>query len=223
MGETKMDTIFQTAVFAGIGYLSGSVLYARVFARLFRKEDILEQSRDHNPGTANAFLYGGFWCGMLTLIFDLLKGFLPVYLFVRYGRPEFRSPLQTALVLAAPVIGHIFPLFYRLKGGKGIAVTFGCLAGLYPVLRPLAAFAFCFIFFSSILKISPHFYRTIFSYVLTLVILCRKKESLAAILGFLVITAAVLLRMFASKEEKGRLEVKLLGGFNTFLRNRRRT
>ena len=121
------------------------------------------------------------------------------------------------------VIGHIFPVTMKFKGGKGIAVTFGCLAGLYPVLRPLAAFAFCFIFFSSILKISPHFYRTIFSYVLTLVILCREMESPAVIPGFLVITAAVLLKMFASKEEKGRLEVKLLGGFNTFLRNRRRT
>ena len=72
----------RAAMFAVLGYLSGSVLYARVFARLFRKENMLEQSRDQNPGTANAFLYGGFWCGTLTLVFDLLKGFLPVYLFL---------------------------------------------------------------------------------------------------------------------------------------------
>ena len=50
----------RAAMFAVLGYLSGSVLYARVFARLFRKENMLEQSRDQNPGTANAFLYGGF-------------------------------------------------------------------------------------------------------------------------------------------------------------------
>ena len=127
----------RAAMFAVLGYLSGSVLYARVFARLFRKENMLEQSRDQNPGTANAFLYGGFWCGTLTLVFDLLKGFLPVYLFLQYGNPGRVHPFLVALVLAAPVIGHIFPLFYGLKGGKGIAVTFGCLAGLYPVLQPL--------------------------------------------------------------------------------------
>ncbi len=211
------------AVFAGMGYLSGSVLYARVFAGLFRKENMIEQSRDHNPGAANAFLYGGFWCGMLTLMFDLMKGFLPVHLFIQYGNPDRMPPLLAAFVLAAPVIGHIFPLFYRLKGGKGIAVTFGCLAGLYPVLQPLSVFAFSFIFFSCIVKISPHFYRTVFSYVLSLIILIRGMENPAVVLGFFVITAAVLVRMFSSKEEKERMEVKLFGSFNTFLRDRRRT
>ena len=99
------------AVFAGMGYLSGSVLYARVFAGLFRKENMIEQSRDHNPGAANAFLYGGFWCGMLTLMFDLMKGFLPVHLFIQYGNPDRVPPLLAAFVLAAPVIGHIFRCF----------------------------------------------------------------------------------------------------------------
>lgn len=213
----------RAAMCAVLGYLSGNVLYARVFARLFRKENMLEQSRDHNPGTANAFLYGGFWCGTLTLVFDLLKGFLPVHLFLQYGNPGRVHPFLVALVLAAPVIGHIFPLFYGLKGGKGIAVTFGCLAGLYPVMQPLLTFAFCFLFFSLIVKISPHFYRTVFSYALSLVILIRKMKNPAVIFGFLVITVAVLVRLHASREERGRLEVKLFGCFNTFLRDRRRT
>ena len=61
----------QIAGFILLGYLSGSVLYARVFARLFGKEEMIENSRDRNPGTANAFMYGGFWCGLLTLICDI--------------------------------------------------------------------------------------------------------------------------------------------------------
>ena len=68
------------SMYIWLGYLSGSVLYARIFSRLFQKENMLEQSKDHNPGTANAFMYGGFWCGLLTLLFDLGKGFFPVYL-----------------------------------------------------------------------------------------------------------------------------------------------
>ena len=55
----------RTALFSLLGYLSGSVLYARVFARVFRKEEMIEKSKDKNPGTANAFLYGGFWCGFV--------------------------------------------------------------------------------------------------------------------------------------------------------------
>ena len=141
------------SMYIWLGYLSGSVLYARIFSRLFQKENMLEQSKDHNPGTANAFMYGGFWCGLLTLLFDLGKGFFPVYLFVLYRAASHPAPFLSALVIAAPVIGHIFPLFYRFRGGKGIAVTFGCLLGLYPVLHPLFILAFCFIFFLSLIHI----------------------------------------------------------------------
>ena len=85
------------------GYLSGSVLYARVFLQLFGKADEYRQSKDENPGTANAFAYGGFACGVLTLAGDMLKGFLPVWLFLHSG--EDITPVTLALVLLAPVLG----------------------------------------------------------------------------------------------------------------------
>ena len=64
-----------------LGYLSGSVLYARIAAKVFHKPQLLQCSPDQNPGAANAFQYGGFWCGVFTLSGDLLKGFLPVFLY----------------------------------------------------------------------------------------------------------------------------------------------
>lgn len=215
--------MLRDSIFIWLGYLSGSVLYARIFARIFHKENMFELSRDQNPGTANAFMYGGFWCGFLTLSCDLLKGFFPVYLFMLQNAEGRPAPILTALVLAAPAVGHIFPLFYKFKGGKGIAVTFGCLLGLYPVLHPLFILAFCFIFFSSILKITPHFYRTIFSYIFSLILMHRKIGSAAVVLGFLLITAAVLIKLLTSKEDRDKLEVKLFGCSNSFLRNWRRT
>ena len=130
-----------------LSYLSGSVLYARIFGQLLGKGDITQNSKDHNPGTANAFLNGGALCGTLTLIFDLLKGFLPVYLYF-----SGETTWAAALVLAAPVVGHDFPLFFKDSGGKGIAVTFGCLLGIFPDLLPLLCFALFFIFFSAILR-----------------------------------------------------------------------
>lgn len=211
--------MFETTIFICIGYLSGSVLYARIFARIFKKE-ILEQSVDHNPGTANAFIYGGFWCGILTLIFDVLKGFIPVFLFMRYGTTDETNPFFTALVIAAPVIGHIFPLHYWFHGGKGIAVTFGSLAGLYPALDALFILAFFFIIFSVVLTITPHFYRTFFSYAVSFMAVFRSIEDPSVVLGFLVITAAVLVRLLTSKEKRSRLEVKLFGGSHTLLRDR---
>ena len=130
-------------IYALIGYLSGSVLYAEVFCRIFGRKNAIEQSRDANPGTANAFLYGGFWCGICTLIFDMAKGFVPVYAYVHMTQMNLAESNGLALVLAAPVAGHIFPVWHHFKGGKGIAATAGLIistTNIWIVLICLAAF-----------------------------------------------------------------------------------
>ena len=216
MDPEGIDQCIVNLSFILFGYLSGSVLYARVFASLFGGRDILSRSADRNPGTANAFRYGGFFCGLCTLVFDLLKGFLPVYAYVKYG---FGAPAVTAVVVAAPVLGHAFPIFYRFMGGKGIAVSFGALAGLYPSLDALLTLAFFFIVFSTAVKITPNFHRTGVTYACTLIALAKS----AAAPGFALITAIVLLRLHLSREERGRMEVSILGRPVAFLRDRRGT
>lgn len=191
------------------GYLSGSVLYARLIARMLKKGDILEKSKDGNPGTANAFLYGGFLCGLLTLAGDLLKGFLPVYLFV-HAQPVIPFGFQLALVMAAPMLGHAFPLFYRFHGGKGIAVSFGCLLGLFPFLTPALILAAYFLFFSLILQISPHFIRTLVTYLCSAVTLFLYLGFQDIVLGFLLMTGILCLRMHISKEKREKAKVRLL-------------
>ena len=61
----------QTIAFVLFGYLSGSVLYARIFSRLFGKEEMIEKSKDKNPGTANAFMYGGFFIQLSSIFLKL--------------------------------------------------------------------------------------------------------------------------------------------------------
>lgn len=198
----------QASLFAFLGYLSGSVLYANLFGTLFVGKDLYKNSPDGNPGAANAYQYGGFWCGTLTLACDLLKGFLPVFLYLRFV-PD-RESWALALVLAAPVAGHIFPVFSKFRGGKGISTTFGCLLGLFPYGLPFALFAAAFIFLSVGLRISPHYYRTIAAYLVTAAGLLLLHAAPAVKIGFLMITAAVCVRMYLSKEEKEKIEVKLL-------------
>lgn len=200
----------QTLGFILFGYICGSILFARIWARLFKKEDMIERSRDRNPGTANAFMHGGFWCGLLTLLGDVLKGFVPVFLFTHYAAGAGQSAAAMALVTAAPVLGHIFPVFYKFRGGKGIAVTFGCLLGLLPMWEPVLILAVFFISFSAVLRISPHFYRTLAAYLCSLVIMIIFVEEIFVPVGFAVMTAAVCVRMIISKEEKEKLKVKLL-------------
>ena len=193
-----------------LGYLSGSVLFGRVSASLIQKRDIFEGAKDQNPGTANAFQYGGFWCGILTLIGDLAKGWIPVYLYIAGISDTALMKQGLALVLAAPVFGHIFPLFYGFQGGKGIAVTFGCLLGLLPEWKPAVLLAAFFIFFSLVLRITPHFYRTIIAYVTTLICLVVFFHNWAVSLGFLLITVMVCYRLHKSSEKLESIGIKLL-------------
>lgn len=191
------------------GYLMGSVLFARVSARLFHRPEIIEKSDDGNPGTANAFKYGGFGCGLLTLLGDIAKGFIPVFLFQHFAAEQ-TGTIAKALVLAAPVLGHAYPLFFGFQGGKGIAVTFGCLLGLLPDYLPLAGLAFFFIFLSVVVKISPNFYRTYITYFLTLIYMIIVVGFGGTTLGFCLITGIVALRLHASKEVREKMKVKVL-------------
>lgn len=195
----------RSCFFAVLGYLSGSVLFARIFAAAMGK-DILGTSKDGNPGTSNAFRYGGFFCGMLTLLGDLLKGFLPVWLCLRAEE----APALLPLVLAAPVVGHAFPVFYGFHGGKGIAVSFGCLLGLLPGWQPLAIFIGTFLFFSLVIKIKPHFQRTIAAYLAGLLLMALTHQPKPVLLGFFLIAAVVCLRMHLSKEPREAMQVQLL-------------
>ncbi len=199
--------MLRTVLFTLIGYFSGSVLYANVFGAVFGKKEMYQNSTDKNPGTANAYKYGGFWCGTLTLIFDLLKGFLPVFIYLLSTEQNGWGLIS---VLVSPVIGHIFPIFAKFHGGKGIAVTFGCLLGLFPYCKPLFLFAIVFIFLSVCLRISPHFYRTIAAYPLAFLAMLIAGVDPAVRFGFLIITAAVCLKMYLSKEERGRVKIRIL-------------
>lgn len=200
----------QAVKFIIIGYLSGSILFARICAKLLDKPGILQESKDGNPGTVNAFKYGGFLCGMITLIGDLAKGFFPVFAYLKCGEAFTGISLITALVLAAPVLGHAFPIFFRFHGGKGIAVTFGCLLGAYPELTPLLVFALLFVFFSAVFRITPHYMRTIVTYIATLLLIICLHCTLGLIVGFGIISATVILRLHMSKEVREKPEVKLL-------------
>ena len=108
-----------------VGYLAGSMLFALEYPKIFKGVDVRRLSEDGNPGTYNAFVYGGIGCGILTLLSELAKGFLPVFL---CGRQLGMDSLWFAGVMAAPVAGHAFSIFHRGKGGKAIAVSFGVLA-----------------------------------------------------------------------------------------------
>lgn len=147
-------------IFALLGYFSGNIMFAYLITKYICGKDLTSVSDDGNPGVANAFKYGSIYAGIPAVILELGKGFLPVYLSLKFVSPQ---PVYFILVLTAPVIGHAFPVMFK-KGGKSIAVTFGCLLGLFPDLNPALLLAMFYIFFSLIVTVSPNVYKSIVTF-----------------------------------------------------------
>ena len=205
-----------TFLFFAFGYFSGSILFARVYGTLFNK-DIMENSKDKNPGAANAFMQGGMLCGTLTLIGDILKGFLPVFLYLKMS--DGVAGFGTALVLAAPVLGHNYSVFYRFGGGKGIAVSFGCLLGLIPRLIPALILAVCYVTLSVVVRISPHYYRTLAAYAAAAAISLFLVSEPGIRTGMALISALIIIKHLASAEtkEKFRISLPAVDDFKKFI------
>ena len=180
------------------GFLLGSILFAYEIPKIWKHIDIREVSEDGNPGTFNAFVSCGAGCGILVLLAELLKGFLPVYFCsLRTGRDS----LLFAGVLMAPVLGHAFSIFHKGKGGKGIAVSFGVLLGLYPWWTPALVLAGFYIFFSLVVPVKSHLKRSVVTFgSFCLTSFFTDWES-AVRLGILIISLVVVYKHIESAKE----------------------
>jgi len=107
-----------------IAYLLGSISTAIIVCNLMGLPDPRTQGSG-NPGATNVKRVGGNKPAAITLFFDMLKGLVPV-LVAHYLGVE---PLTLALVGAAAFLGHLFPVFFGFKGGKGVATLLGVLFG----------------------------------------------------------------------------------------------
>ncbi|MBL1263401.1 glycerol-3-phosphate 1-O-acyltransferase PlsY [Candidatus Methylomicrobium oryzae] len=116
-------------LFVPAAYLIGSVSSAIIICRLMGLPDPREQGSG-NPGATNVMRIGGKKAAAATLSGDLLKGLIPVYAAHLLGVP---AGLLAATGLAA-FIGHLYPIFFGFKGGKGVATTIGVLLGFSWVL-----------------------------------------------------------------------------------------
>lgn len=110
-----------------LGYLLGSIAAAVVVCRMLRRPDP-RTAGSRNPGTTNVLRVAGRDAAALTLAGDLLKGLLAV-LAARAVTPE---PAAWALAGAAAFFGHLYPVFFAFRGGKGVATALGALLGATP-------------------------------------------------------------------------------------------
>lgn len=118
-----------TVLFAVAAYLLGSVSFAVVVSKFFRLADPRTYG-SKNPGATNVLRSGNKAAAALTLLGDGAKGWLAVWLAIRFGEQYGVGDTGVALVAIAVFLGHLWPVFFRFVGGKGVATALGVLLGL---------------------------------------------------------------------------------------------
>lgn len=114
-----------TLVLSLTAYLFGSISAAIITCKAMGLPDPRTQG-SNNPGATNVLRIGGKKAAVITLLGDMLKGLLPVLLVVALNGDN----LTLALVASAAFLGHLYPVFFGFKGGKGVATAFGAIAGV---------------------------------------------------------------------------------------------
>jgi len=155
---------FETVLILLTCYLIGSIPFGLVLSKILNKSDPrLVGSK--NIGATNIVRTSGWKLGLLTLIFDVLKGLIPVVVLKN-------NLIEPSFVILCIFLGHLFPIWIKFKGGKGIAVIIGCLFGY------------------------KFFYGLIFSLVWLVTALVSKYSSLSA----LVASLSILIIIFAEND-----------------------
>lgn len=120
-----MENILNIILFCSLAYLIGSFSTAILTCKIMGIEDP-RNTGSNNPGATNVLRHGGKKAAIITLIGDMVKGLIPVLITLQFQTDN----LILGLVGLSALLGHIFPVYYGFKGGKGVATYYGVILGI---------------------------------------------------------------------------------------------
>jgi acyl phosphate:glycerol-3-phosphate acyltransferase len=132
-------------IVAVLAYLLGSIPFGYLLVLVFRKEDIRTKGSG-NIGATNVVRAGGKGLGALTFLLDAVKGYVAVFAPGWLLGDWFTGPNLHALSAFFAIVGHMYPVWLRFKGGKGVATAFGVFLALSPVAALLGLAIFVIVF-----------------------------------------------------------------------------
>ena len=123
-----MDYLYSIAAVV-LAYLMGSLSFAIIVSRVMGLKDPRSYG-SNNPGATNVLRSGNKMAAVATLLLDGLKGWLPVVLVKWFGKDYGLEDGTMAAVAFAAFLGHLYPVFFKFQGGKGVATAAGALLGI---------------------------------------------------------------------------------------------
>ncbi|NQZ66268.1 MAG: glycerol-3-phosphate 1-O-acyltransferase PlsY [Mycoplasmatales bacterium] len=140
-----------TLLFAIIGYLFGSISNAIIISKFFKNEDV-RNKESGNAGATNVLRNYGKKLGALVFTLDILKTIIPVFIawsFREYSQISWMNGIMIQAIGLATVIGHIWPIYFQFKGGKGAASMLGFIIAMQWMIALIGVIVFLGIVFST--------------------------------------------------------------------------
>ena len=133
MPENSMDVMQHPLTVVVLAYLLGSLSFAVIVSKFMGLSDPRSYG-SKNPGATNVLRSGNKKAAVLTLLFDAVKGWVPVAVLLHFGAAYGLAEGVAAAAGLAAFLGHLYPIFFRFEGGKGVATALGVLMGVSPLL-----------------------------------------------------------------------------------------
>lgn len=137
ISSSHLEIVTMIIGYIVLGYLCGSLPFGLLFSKLFSIGDIRVMGSG-NIGATNVMRCGNKMAAFLTLICDMAKGYLPVWLYFTQTAAvqnfwTVRTDFPSVFIALSAILGHIFPCWLKFKGGKGVATALGCVLALFPM------------------------------------------------------------------------------------------
>ena len=133
MPDQLSDILLHPLSVIVLSYLLGSLSFAVIVSKFMGLSDPRSYG-SKNPGATNVLRSGNKKAAALTLLFDAVKGWVPVFLVLNQGSAFGLTESVAAAAGLAAFLGHLYPIFFKFEGGKGVATALGVLMGVSPVL-----------------------------------------------------------------------------------------
>jgi glycerol-3-phosphate acyltransferase PlsY len=133
MPDHLLDILMNPATVIVLSYLLGSLSFAVLVSKFMGLSDPRTYG-SKNPGATNVLRSGNKKAAALTLLFDAIKGWVPVFWVLNHGSAWGLTETVAAGAGLAAFLGHLYPIFFRFEGGKGVATALGVLMGVSPIL-----------------------------------------------------------------------------------------
>jgi glycerol-3-phosphate acyltransferase PlsY len=141
--------ISKALILLPLAYCLGSVPWGVILTHLFSDRDI-RKAGSGNIGAYNVYRVAGTGLGIITLLGDLLKGAIPVLIATCWLEVSgWKGEMWVGLVALAAFAGHLYPVFLKFKGGKGVATAAGCLIVISPFLFFVCLLVYLFVLCTS--------------------------------------------------------------------------